>query len=176
LAGHDFGLPKFKLCFASLADCWYNNIVIIKYYMVNKGKKSNFERIFFNQKFLTLIGLIAVILISLPFAKNAVKRHKINKEISNFKEEIADLQNKSADLKNFVSYLESDQFAEEQARLNLNLKKPGEELTVVKPGAGGLNLASSSEGDSIFNIPGRKKEEPRPESSNPRKWLNYFFR
>lgn len=176
MAGHDFGLSELKLSFDILADYWYNNIVIIKYYMVNKGKKNNFERIFFNQKFLTLVGLIAVILISLPFAKNAVKRHKINKEISDFKEEIADLRNKSADLKNFVFYLASDQFAEEQARLNLNLKKPGEELTVVKPGAGGLSLASSSEGDSIFNIPGRKKEELRPEPSNPRKWLNYFFK
>ena len=144
--------------------------------MVNRGKKNNFEKIFSNQKFFTLVGLIIIILISFPFAKNAIKQHKINKEINDFKKEIVNLQNKNTDLKKFVSYLESDQFAEEQARLNLNLKKSGEELTVIKIDALGLNLASSSASDQIFNIPGREKVEPIPEISNPKKWLNYFFR
>lgn len=144
--------------------------------MIRRGKKNNFEKIFFNQKFLTLLGLTAIILISFPFAKNSVKQYKINKEISDFKKEIIALQNKNGDLKNFVSYLESDQFLEERARLDLNLKKSGEELTVIKTEAGDLNLASSSEGDSIFNIPGREKEEPSAELANPKKWLNYFFK
>ena len=143
--------------------------------MLNKGKKNKFEKLFFNQKFLTLLGLTVIVLISFPFAKNAAKQYKINKEISDYKKEIAALENKSLDLKNFVSYLESDQFAEEQARLNLNLKKPGEELTVIKMGASGPGSASSSEGEQIFNIPGREKEEPGPAPSNPRKWFNYFF-
>lgn len=144
--------------------------------MANKGKKNNFKKIFFNQKFLTLVGFTVIVLISFPFAKNAIKQHKINQEINGFKKEISDLQNKNADLKNFVFYLESDQFAEEQARLNLNLKKPGEEKTVIKIDAPGPDLASSSEGDQIFNIPGRKKEKLGSEPSNPKKWLNYFFR
>ena len=74
-------------------------------------------------------------------AKNVIKQYRINKEIKSFKNEISSLGNKNNELKNFVSYLESDQFAEEQARLKLNLKKPGEELTVIKTGA---NDGSSS--------------------------------
>lgn len=141
--------------------------------MVNRGKKNNLKKIFFNQNFLTLVGLTVIILISFPFAKNAIKQHKINQEISDFKKEIVNLQNKSSDLKNFVSSLESDQFVEEYARLNLNLKKPGEEKTVIKIDADGF--ASTSESDQIFNIPGRKKTESVPEPPNPKKWLNYFF-
>ncbi len=144
--------------------------------MVYKVKKNNFKKILFSQKFLTLIGLITIILISFPFAKNYIKQYRINKEIDNFKKDIAELQNKSSDLKNFVSYLESDQFAEEQARLNLGLKKPGEELTIIKSGDNGSPATSSSAGNPIFNIPGYKKEEARPEASNPRKWFNYFFK
>lgn len=173
MAWDGFGLPKFKLSFASLADCWYNNI-IIKRHMVNRGKKNNLEKIFFNQIFLTLIGLIVIILIGWPLAKNAVKQHNINQEIGDFKKEIVNLQNKSVDLKNFVSFLESDQFVEEYARLNLNLKKPGEEKTVIKIDA--TDLASPPESDPIFNIPGREKVEPSPEISNPKKWLNYFLK
>lgn len=144
--------------------------------MINKGKKNRLERIFFNPKFLTLIGLIVIILISFPFAKNAAKQYKINQEISDYKKDITSLQNKNADLKNFVSYLESDQFTEEQARLKLNLKKPGEDVTIIKTDGNGPQLASSSAGDQIFNIPGREKAEPSLVISNPRKWLNYFFK
>ena len=147
----------------------------LRIFMVNKRKKNIAAKVLFDQKFLSLIGLTAIILISLPFAKNAVKQSRINKEISNFKKEIAALQDKSTNLKNFVSYLESDQFIEDQARLNLNLKKSGEELTVIKTPASGSGYASSSSGRLIFDIPGYNREAREQELSNPRKWLNYFF-
>ncbi|MDP2736264.1 MAG: septum formation initiator family protein [bacterium] len=143
--------------------------------MMNRRKNNYFKKIFFNQKFLTLLGLVVIILIGFPFVKNTLKQYRINKEISELKKEIFDLQNKNVDLKNFVSYLESDQFAEEQARLNLGLKKPGEELTVIKTAAGDT-LASTSSGATIFNIPGYEKTGPDIKASNPRKWLNYFFK
>ena len=143
--------------------------------MINRRKNNYFEKIFFNQKFLTLLGLIIIILISFPFAKNALKQYRINKEISELKKEISELQNKNVDLKNFVSYLESDQFAEEQARLSLGLKKPGEELTIIKTGIDD-NSVSTSSGSTIFNIPGYEKTEPEAKASNPKKWLYYFFK
>ena len=142
---------------------------------MNRRKNNYLEKIFFNQKFLTLLGLVVIILISFPFAKNTLKQYRINKEISELKQEILDLQNKNGDLKNFVSYLESDQFAEEQARLNLGLKSPGEELTVIKNAAADISAGTSS-GATIFNIPGYEKAGPEIKKSNPRKWLNYFFR
>lgn len=140
--------------------------------MINRRKNNYFEK--FNQKFLTLLGLAAIILISFPFAKSMLKQYQVNKEISELKKEIFSLQNKNIDLKNFVSYLESEQFAEEQARLNLGLKKPGEELTVIKMAAGDTSAAAFS-GATIFNIPGYEKARPEAKKSNPRKWLNYFF-
>ncbi|MFA6306277.1 MAG: septum formation initiator family protein [Patescibacteria group bacterium] len=143
--------------------------------MMNRRKNNYFKKIFLNQKFLTLLGLAAIILISFPFAKNTLKQYRINKEISELKQEISGLQNKNVDLKNFVSYLESDQFAEEQARLNLGLKKPGEELTVIKTDAGDTSAGTSS-GVSIFNIPGYEKTKPEAKKLNPEKWLNYFFK
>ena len=143
--------------------------------MMNRRKNNYFEKIFFNQKFLTLLGLIVIILISFPFAKNTLKQYRINKEINQLKKEISDLQNKNVDLKNFVSYLESDQFAEEQARLNLGLKKPGEELTVIKTTSDAVPTGTSS-GSTIFNIPGYENAKPEAKQSNPKKWLNYYFK
>lgn len=131
----------------------------------------------FNQKFLSLLGLAAIILISLPFVKNAIKQYRVNREIGELKKEIAALQNKNSDLKNFVSYLSSDQFAEEQARLNLGLKKPGEELTVIKSGlSGAVAATSATSASSIFNITGYDKAAVKPKPANPDKWLKYFFK
>ena len=144
---------------------------------INRNKKFNFEKLFFNQKFLSLLGLIVIVIISFPFAKNEIKRYRINKEIEGLKKEISDMQSKGADLKKFVSYLESDQFAEEQARLNLGLKKSGEELTVIKNEPRDLALASSVQaGSQIFNIPGYQKDQPLAKTTNPAKWLNYFLK
>ena len=141
--------------------------------MIVRRQKKYFKKIFFNKKFLSLLGLIIIILISLPFLRNAMKQARINREIGELKKEITALQNKNVDLKNFVSYLSSDQFAEEQARLNLGLLKPGEELTVIKTEPSGA-VASSSH--SIFNIPGYQKEKPEPKLTNPQKWLDYFLK
>jgi len=142
--------------------------------MINRRQSNYFKKIFFNQKFLTLLGLAAIILISLPFAKNTIKQYRINKEISELKKEISELQNKSVDLKKFVSYLESDQFSEEQARLSLGLKKPGEELAVIKMENGGESSGASAS-STVFNIPGYNKKKSPPKQSNPQRWLNYFI-
>lgn len=141
--------------------------------MVNRGRKNILEKIFFNQKFIVLIGLCAIALIGFPLAKNKLKQYRVNQEISELKKEIGRLNGQGADLQNFVAYLQSDQFAEEQARLNLNLKKAGEQLTVIKPGQAG-GQAGLTSGDSIFNIPGYNQEKSGPTASNPRKWINYF--
>ena len=143
--------------------------------MIDRRKKNYFEKLFFNPKFLSLLGLAAIILISLPFAKNAIKQYQINQEINGLKKQISALQNKNSDLKNFVSYLSSDQFAEEQARLNLGLKKPGEELTVIKSGLSGT-APTSTTASSIFNITGYDKTTDKPKLTNPSKWLRYFFK
>ncbi|MDP2708642.1 MAG: septum formation initiator family protein [bacterium] len=142
---------------------------------MDKSKKNIFSKILYNQKFLTLLGLAAIILISVPFAKNSIKQYRINKEINGLKKEISELQDKNSDLKNFVSYLESDQFAEEQARLKLGLKKPGEELTVIKKGDNEAP-AGAVLPNNIFNIPGYNKEKPPRLAANPEKWFYYFFK
>ena len=41
--------------------------------MVIRNKKNIFKKIFFSQGFLSLVGLIIIISISFPFAKNAIK-------------------------------------------------------------------------------------------------------
>ena len=131
--------------------------------MINRRGKF-FSKIIYSPKFLALIGLGLVVLISFPLAKNVSKRYHLNKEIKELDKEIAEFESKNKDLKQLITYLESEQFVEEKARLNLGLKKEGEKVVEIKDD-NSTTTASLREGEQadlgIF--------------SNLRQWWNYFF-
>jgi len=132
--------------------------------MINR-RGNFFTKIIYNPKFLALVGLGLVVLISFPLAKNVSKRYKLSKEIKEMDKEIAEFESKNKDLKQLVTYLESEQFVEEKARLNLGLKKEGEKVAVIKDDIFMTTAASFGEGNqgspgTFFNL---------------RRWWNYFF-
>ena len=83
--------------------------------MINR-RRNFFTKIIYNEKFLALIGLGLIILISFPLAKNVSKRYHLNKEIKELNKEITEFEAKNKDLKGLITYLESEQFVEEKAR------------------------------------------------------------
>ena len=109
---------------------------------------------------LILLGLIGLIIF--PSFKKGQKGNELKSEIDEIKEEIAKYEKTNSDLKDLLIYLESDQAAEEKARLNLGLQKEGEKVVVIKRMMKENNLELES-----------KKEEEN--LSNPRRWLKYFF-
>ena len=70
--------------------------------------------------------------------------------------------NKSKDLLEVVNYLQSDASLEEQARLNLGLKKSNESVVVVDH----QNVKTSSSTTT----------EAEDRTTNWRRWINYFFK
>lgn len=133
--------------------------------MINKRRENFILRILYNQKFLALVGLVLIFLISFPLANNVSKRYRINKEIKELGKEISDFESKNKDLKQLITYLESDQFVEEKARLNLGLKKEGEQIVVIKDDTA-ITTDTNLEGGGLGNS---------QNFFNPRKWWNYFF-
>ncbi len=134
-------------------------------------KKSNIVY----QLSLSFLGLLIVFLIGLPLINKIKQRNEIKKEIIDLQKEIRDLEEKNSKLEKVVNYLESDQFIEEQARLKLGLKKPGEEVVVINDKR---TNNQSSTSDTLYNISGLNKEKPKNfyQESNPLKWLKYFFK
>ncbi len=139
-------------------------------------RKNIFIRIVFHPKMMAVLGLAILILISFPLAKAISQRYKINREIKELQEEIENINKKNTNLKNAIEYLKSDQFVEEQARLNLGLRKQGEEVIVIQNNSEEIpeNNISGKE-KIIFNIPGLEKEIPPKKVSNLQRWWNYFF-
>lgn len=142
--------------------------------MYQKIKKNLFKRIIFHKAAISLVGFLVIILISIPLAKNVSKNYNINKEVVKLEEEIDRLKDKNGELGNMIDYLKSDQFIDEQAKLNLNYKKAGEELVVINSKEEQAAKASS-ELKNIYNIQGLNKQIIEKEITNPKKWGYYFF-
>ncbi len=143
----------------------------------NTKRKSNIiTRLLFNQVSLALVGLLVIILVSIPLGRKVSQKYRINKEIKELQNEINVLENKNSSLEKIVNYLESDQFVEEQARLNLGLKKPGEEVVIIKPNNNQNSSAKQQTLNSLYKISGLEKQAPKSsQEGNPKKWFKYFL-
>jgi len=133
--------------------------------MLKREKKNFIERIFESPKFLTLIGLIIVVLIAISLAKNMNKRYLAQQEMNQLEEEISKLENKNSELKNLIEYFESDQFIEEKARLNLGFKKRGENVVVI----------SDIYEDRFEKMNNGNEKKEKEYFTNPQKWWRHFF-
>jgi cell division protein FtsB len=119
-----------------------------------------FYRLFSSQRFLAIIGLVFLLLIIFPLARTYTQRRLVETEIDGVKKQISDFQSSNQEMRDMITYLQSDQSLEEQARLNLNLKKPGETVVVIEQ-------AKSATTTNDVNI--------NSSENNFIKWWNYFF-
>jgi cell division protein FtsB len=93
--------------------------------------------------------------------KNYLHSREINREYSLLENEVKRLEGRNKEISSLLEFFKTDAFAEEEARLKLGLGKPGEAMVVIP------------ESDKVLQ---EKEEEKNKESSNPKKWWNYFFK
>lgn len=120
-----------------------------------------FYRLFSSQRFLAVLILSFLVILVFPLAKTYTQKKLMEKEIAEIQEEIAAYQKTNQELKEMITYLESDQSLEEQARLNLNLKKPGEQVIVIDDSKNSVDTGVATTTGEVV--------------SNFAKWWRYFF-
>ncbi len=134
-------------------------------------------KLFFNAKFIFIITLAVILILSFPVIKNFSRRDKAAEEIKELEKEIESIGNKNEELRQLVDYLNSDQYLEGQARLNFGLKKPGEETAVIEiEGDNQNNRNGNADQKSAYIIPGMEEKNNYKPLTNSQKWLNYFFK
>lgn len=120
------------------------------------------QRFLMSQRFLAIVFLVLIVAISFPLIRSVSQRKVVEKEIAEMKKDNEAYQNKSEELKEMIEYLQSDISLEEQARLNLGLKKPNEDVVVVNRQKMTETTVSTETKDSRV--------------ANWLRWINYFFK
>lgn len=118
-------------------------------------------RFFSSQRFLALIGLVFLVVIIFPLARTYSQRQLIENEIEEVKKQISEYESQNQQLKELALYLQSEQSLEEQARLNLNMKKPGEAVVVIE--------------DAKKSVVSTNASSSEESASNLAKWWRYYF-
>ncbi len=119
-----------------------------------------FVRLFSSQRFVAIVALAFLVLLSFPLAKSYSRKVLVDKEIEDMKQQVEKFQNENREMKEMLEYLSSKESAEEQARLNLNLKKPGEAVVIVETSNKETENSDVIEDESCSNL---------------KKWWRYFF-
>jgi cell division protein FtsB len=94
-------------------------------------KRESHQTIFFSI-FLGCLILIVVGFLITSNLKINQKRAELNTQIEGLKKEIQALEEKKQELETGISQAKKEEYLEKEAREKLDLKKPGEEVIVVK--------------------------------------------
>lgn len=121
-------------------------------------------------KLMLFVTIPLLVIIVFKLGEVLVKSYETNQDIKALKKTINDLEGSQRQLKEFNTFLESDFFAEKEARLKLGLQKEGE-IAVVLP-------RSPSPKGQAPNAVGVQQAETSirlEQKNNPRLWWDYFF-
>lgn len=113
------------------------------------------------------IGLLGVIFFAL--IKETYRKKQVLDEIRQLQEEAARIEKENSQIKEKLAYFDSRDFKEKEAKDKLNLQDPDENLLIIKP-----SLSKEAALETEEKEIGTREE--MSQLSNPRKWLNYFFK
>jgi cell division protein FtsL len=108
-----------------------------------KNKKES-QAVIFSVIFVLVFFTVTGFLVAANWKINQ-KRNDLNAKIESLKKEIQAIEDKNAQLKADVSQGQTQEYLEKVARESLDLKKPGEEVVVVKPSASTTETANNQE-------------------------------
>jgi len=128
--------------------------------------KSFIKKILGSKVFLFLIAL-ALITVAVNLGRESYRKYQLTQEINKLKTEIDKLEGKNEQLADLMEYFKQEPYLEKEARLKLNLKKPGEKVVFLSDQAG-LEKDNQS---------GQENMKVKPEEiTNYWKWWEYFFK
>ena len=112
--------------------------------------------------FVTILSFFALLL-SYSYIASIYKSYEVEIQEQNLQTDITRLQKENERMLKQLDYITTPSFIEREAKRELNLKKPGEDVLIVKSDK---NLIKTE-------IP--KEEIAWQNLSNPERWLKYFL-
>lgn len=127
-----------------------------------KGKEENKIKRVISSRWFLVIALVIAIFFAFIFARAYYQDYKVRQQIDALKEEVKSLETKKIESMEILKYVTSDNFVEDKARTELNMKEPGENVIILD------NVNSKNKIEIIA-------EEDNNNLNNPIKWWYYFI-
>ena len=123
-------------------------------------------------KFVLMLAGVLIVVLGVIFFSEYANQKQLDGEISELNAEIERLKLKKENFLTLIDRYQSDFYVEEEARTKMNLKRPGEQVVVIKLNEVG-HLAS------LTPTSATSADQPTTainEESSFVLWWNYFFR
>ena len=120
---------------------------------------------------LIVVGIGAIVMISLALTQETYRRYQIQKEIDDLRTQAEKKERDNQQLKGVIEYFKTDDFQEKEAKEKLSVQKEGEKVLMVKGDQPNTNSNNNSSGIGA----GQSIPEQRDNRTNLRKWWDYFF-
>jgi cell division protein FtsB len=119
------------------------------------------EKFFYSKYFIIFLALV-LILVVVALGRESYRNFRIGREVKDLEKKTENLKISIDDLLKTQDFFHSQEFLEKEARLKLNLIKPGEKLIIV---------TQQEEPEEKAE----QKETAAKEISNIQRWWEYFF-
>ncbi|MEK7644256.1 MAG: septum formation initiator family protein [Patescibacteria group bacterium] len=125
-------------------------------------REDNKIRRFFTSRVFLVIALIVAIAAAIGFGRAYFQNYQVNRVIEQLQNDVGKLENKKLESMRILKYVMSQNFVEQKARAELNMKKPGERVAIINRGEANKDrdLETAEPPDRVLN--------------NPAKWWYYF--
>ncbi len=120
----------------------------------------------FGRRTVNILALIVIAYLAIGSVKLIINNYQTNQSSVRLQQELGDLEQRNAELKNLLAYYQTDSFKEKEARARLNYQKPGERVVVV--------AIPPDEDVTSITQPSIETQAATP-PSNPQQWWDYFF-
>jgi len=119
-------------------------------------------------KIIIILVIVVIVFILIALAKETYKKNQIQEEIKSLQEKARQIDKDNAEIQDKISYLESKDYQEKEAKDKFNLQNPNENVVVIKPSIVKEEAPEEKKSEDI--IIDEKK------TINPVKWWRYFFK
>ncbi len=134
-----------------------------------RKRQSLLAKMLSSRIFILFLLIILIFFGVIVIRKNREASH-LDEKISQLKEEILSLEDKSKELANLIEYFNIPSHLEKEAKSRLNLKKEGEKVVIIKEeGEAGDQGKESQEEET------EKSEQKTSKISDLFKWLKSLF-
>lgn len=124
-----------------------------------------------HRKSVLAVNLAVVTLIAWGFAGEYMRSRDMQTEIDRLEEQAASLESRNLELADMADRFSSSSMLEREARLKLNMQKPGEEVVVVREDDGMVQVAADPDGTAAAEEAGQQTKAV----SNIKKWISHIL-